>query len=70
MSEFQTMKAVFYEEYGDISKFQIGDRPKPVPGPKDILIQMKGAGKIIIIIIIIIRCFSLTSLLLLISIYY
>mmetsp|Transcript_22236 Transcript_22236/g.22938 ORF Transcript_22236/g.22938 Transcript_22236/m.22938 type:complete len:327 (+) Transcript_22236:234-1214(+) len=38
------MKAVFYEEYGDISKFQIGDRPRPVPGPKDVLIQMKGAG--------------------------
>ena len=45
MSEFQTMKAVFYEEYGDISKFQIGDRVKPTPGPKDVLIQMKAAGK-------------------------
>ncbi len=46
MSEFQTMKAVFYEEYGDISKFQIGDRPRPIPGPKDIIVQMKGAGEI------------------------
>lgn len=38
------MKAVFYDEYGDISKMKIGDKPRPIPGPKDVLIHMRGAG--------------------------
>jgi NADPH:quinone reductase-like Zn-dependent oxidoreductase len=38
------MQAVFYDEYGDLSKMKIGEKPRPVPGPKDVLIHMKGAG--------------------------
>lgn len=39
------MKAVFYDEYGDISKMKIGERPRPIPGPKDVIIHMRGAGQ-------------------------
>jgi NADPH:quinone reductase-like Zn-dependent oxidoreductase len=42
------MQAVFYEEYGDLSKMKIGERARPVPGAKDVLIQMKGAGRVVL----------------------
>jgi NADPH:quinone reductase-like Zn-dependent oxidoreductase len=38
------MQAVFYEQYGDVSALQFGDRPRPSIGANDVLVEMRAAG--------------------------
>jgi NADPH:quinone reductase-like Zn-dependent oxidoreductase len=38
------MKAVRFDEYGDVDVLKVVDVPKPVPGPGQVLVQVKAAG--------------------------
>src|SRR5712675_915615 len=38
------MKAVRFDEYGDIDVLKVVDVPTPVPGPGQVLVQVKAAG--------------------------
>src|SRR5262249_55475696 len=38
------MRAVRYERYGDVDVLQVVDVPRPVPGPDQVLVQVKAAG--------------------------
>ena len=38
------MKAVRVDEYGDIDVLKVVDVPTPVPGPGQVLVQVKAAG--------------------------
>jgi len=38
------MKAVRFDEYGDVDVLQVVDVPTPVPGPGQVLVQVKAAG--------------------------
>jgi NADPH:quinone reductase-like Zn-dependent oxidoreductase len=38
------MKAVRFDEYGDVNVLRIADVPDPVPGPGQVLVQVKAAG--------------------------
>jgi len=38
------MKAVRFDEYGDISVLRVVDVPRPLPGPGQVLVQVKAAG--------------------------
>lgn len=38
------MKAVFYDSYGGPELLQVGDLPEPVPGPDQVLIQVKAVS--------------------------
>jgi NADPH:quinone reductase-like Zn-dependent oxidoreductase len=37
-------KAVRFDEYGDVNVLQVVDVPRPVPGPGQVLVQVKAAG--------------------------
>jgi NADPH:quinone reductase-like Zn-dependent oxidoreductase len=38
------MKAVRFDEYGDVNVLKVVDVPKPAPGPGELLVQVKAAG--------------------------
>ena len=38
------MKAVRFDEYGDVDVLMVVDVPKPTPGPGQVLVQVKAAG--------------------------
>lgn len=38
------MRAVYYEEFGSADVLQYGERPKPEPGPNEVLIEVAAAG--------------------------
>ena len=38
------MKAVRFDEYGDVDVLKVVDVPKPAPGPGQVLVQVKAAG--------------------------
>jgi NADPH:quinone reductase-like Zn-dependent oxidoreductase len=38
------VKAVRFDEYGDVDVLKVVDVPKPVPGPGQVLVQVKAAG--------------------------
>ncbi len=38
------MKAVFYNSYGGPELLQVGSLPEPVPGPDQLLIQVKSVS--------------------------
>ncbi len=38
------MKAVRFDEYGEVDVLKVVDVPKPVPGPGQVLVQVKAAG--------------------------
>ena len=38
------MKAVRFDEYGDIDVLKVVDVPTPVPGPGQVLVQVMAAG--------------------------
>jgi NADPH:quinone reductase-like Zn-dependent oxidoreductase len=38
------VKAVRFDEYGDVDVLKVIDVPKPVPGPGQVLVQVKAAG--------------------------
>ena len=38
------MKAVRFDEYGDIDVLKVVDVPTPVPGPGQVLVEVKAAG--------------------------
>ncbi len=38
------MKAVRFDQYGDVDVLKIADVPKPEPGPGQVLVQVKAAG--------------------------
>src|SRR5438105_10570907 len=38
------MKAVRFDDYGDIDVLKVVDVPTPLPGPGQVLIQVKAAG--------------------------
>jgi NADPH:quinone reductase-like Zn-dependent oxidoreductase len=38
------MKAVRFDEYGDVDVLNVVDVPKPVPGPGQVLVQVKAVG--------------------------
>ncbi len=38
------MKAVRFDEYGDVDVLQVTDVPRPEPGPGQVLVQVKAAG--------------------------
>jgi NADPH:quinone reductase-like Zn-dependent oxidoreductase len=38
------MKAVRYDQYGDVDVLQVAEVPKPEPGPGQVLVQVKAAG--------------------------
>ena len=37
-------KAVRFDKYGDVNVLQVVDVPRPVPGPGQVLVQVKAAG--------------------------
>ena len=38
------MKAVRFDEYGEVDVLKVVDVPKPAPGPGQVLVQVKAAG--------------------------
>ena len=38
------MKAVRFDEYGEVDVLKVVDVPQPVPGPGQVLVQVKAAG--------------------------
>ena len=38
------MKAVRFDEYGDVDVLKVVDLPRPVPGPGQVLVQVRAAG--------------------------
>jgi len=38
------VKAVRFDEYGEVDVLKVVDVPKPVPGPGQVLVQVKAAG--------------------------
>ena len=38
------MKAVRFDEYGEVDVLKVVDVPKPTPGPGQVLVQVKAAG--------------------------
>jgi len=39
-----SMKALFIEKYGDTDVMQVGEQPKPVPGPGQVLVRVKASS--------------------------
>src|SRR5580704_3425147 len=37
-------KAVRFDKYGDVNVLQVVDVPRPVPGPGQVLVQVRAAG--------------------------
>lgn len=40
----EQMKAAFYEEFGDLSKLEIGTLERPEPGEGEVLVRVEAAG--------------------------
>lgn len=38
------MKALYFEEHGDVDRLQIGERPEPEPGPGEVRVRLKAAA--------------------------
>jgi NADPH:quinone reductase-like Zn-dependent oxidoreductase len=38
------MKAFILDRYGKKQALRLGDRPEPVPGPDDVLVEVEAAG--------------------------
>ncbi len=38
------MKALYFEEHGDVDKLQLGERPEPEPGPGEVRVRLKAAA--------------------------
>src|SRR5216684_5220982 len=38
------VKAVRFDEYGEVDVLEVVDVPKPVPGPGQVLVQVQAAG--------------------------
>lgn len=38
------MKALFYREYGSSEVLQYGELPRPVPGPRQVLVEVAGTS--------------------------
>lgn len=43
-----SIKAVQYTQYGDTDVLKFVEIPKPVPGPKEVLIRVKATGNVIV----------------------
>ena len=41
------MKAVQFDSYGDIDVLEVREVPRPVPGPGEVLVQVKAAGMVV-----------------------